>query len=58
MNNLQNFLQVKENQINENLKNGEPSDEQLNSFVRSLSDQMYQIVSQAPSNVKNICMVS
>jgi hypothetical protein len=57
MNNLKSFLQTKEDQINANLSNGEPTDEQLTSFVRAMSDQMYQIVSQAPTTVKNICLV-
>jgi hypothetical protein len=57
MNNLKSFLQTKENQINANLSNGEPTEEQLTGFVRAMSDQMYQIVSQAPPPVKNICLV-
>jgi hypothetical protein len=57
MNNLTNFLQTKESQINGNLSTGEPSEEQLNNFVRVMSDQMYQIVSQAPTSVKTLCVV-
>lgn len=57
MNNLRSFLQTKEDQIQANLRNGEPTEEQLTSFVRGMSDQMYQIVSQAPITIKNICMV-
>jgi hypothetical protein len=57
MNNLTNFLQTKESQLNGNLATGEPTEEQLNNFVRVMSDQMYQIVAQAPVTVKNICLV-
>ena len=55
MENLKNFLQFKENQINANLEQGEPSEEQLTGFAQTMSDQMYQCVLHAPSHVKKIC---
>lgn len=57
MNNLLNFLQSKENQINLNLKTGEPNEEQLNNFIRTFNDQINQIILQAPNDIKRICQV-
>jgi small nuclear ribonucleoprotein (snRNP)-like protein len=55
MDNLKNFLQFKENQIQANLKNGEPTEAQLNGFAQTMSSEMYQCVLHAPSHVKKIC---